>query len=80
MCRDSSDFIKVGTSECGKLNFAYNSNTEIKAKGIASLIADVNGQFKKITLKHALHVPDLRTNLISVSEITDNGFHVYFDD
>ena len=32
-----------------------------------------------MNLKDALHVPDLRTNLLSVGKITDEGFKVIFN-
>lgn len=60
------------------LNLADNRSTEIKAKGTASFTANVDGKIKNIILKEALLVPDLRTNLLSISKMTDNGNEVLF--
>lgn len=39
--------------------------------------ADVSGERKNVSLSDVLHVPDLRTNLVSVGKITDRGYEVY---
>lgn len=43
------------------------------------LTADVSKKAKDFRLKDALHVPDLRANLLSVEKITDKSFTVTFD-
>lgn len=79
LCRDLSDFIEVKTNENGTLNLANNARTDIRAKGVAVLTAEVNGTDKNIQLNDALYVPDLRTNLISVGKIADKGYTIIFN-
>lgn len=55
----------------GKVSLANNSNTNIVANGTARVIADVYGKNTNLALNDTLLVPDLRSNLISVSKITD---------
>ena len=63
----------------GKLNLASNASTEIKAKGIVTITADFEGKTKQVKLNEVLHVPDLRTNLLSVGKISDLGFKIIFE-
>lgn len=77
MCRDIAEFSEV-IPTCEKLNLANDSSANIAAKGTANLALDVNGELRNTSLIDALHVPDLRTNLLSVSKITDKGFEVRF--
>lgn len=58
---------------------ASSATTEIKAKGTASISANVDDDMKNISLTNTMHVPDLRTNLISVAKITDKDYTVVFD-
>jgi len=51
---------------------------EIKARETAIFSTNVLEEQKNIKLKNTLHVPNLRTNLISVSKITDNNYNVIF--
>ena len=62
----------------GKVSLANHSNTNIVAKGTAGVIADVYGENKNLALNNTLLVPDLRSNLVSVSKITDHRFKVIF--
>jgi hypothetical protein len=49
------------------------------ANGVcAKPTADVFGEVKNVTLDNTLHVPDLRTNLLSVSKIADKGCEILF--
>lgn len=80
MCRDLNDFVNIDTGNNGTVNLASNTSTEIQGKGVAALSTLVNGKCKYVKLDNALHVPDLRTNLVSVGKITDKGFEVIFRD
>lgn len=63
----------------GKINLASEeAHSEIKARGTVNVIVDANGEEKHLALNNTLHVPDFRTNLMSVSKITDKGYDVLF--
>lgn len=54
---------------------------EVVSEGVGNVKVDtVNGDGKRVnlTVKHVLHVPALKNNLLSVSKITDEGFEVVF--
>lgn len=61
------------------MKLASNASAEIKAKGVAEILTAVNGKRSDVTLCDILHVPELRTNLLSVSRITDKGYKVVFN-
>jgi len=77
-CKESNSLAEIFDSGHTQLNLANNASTEIKARGTAIFSTDVLEKQNNIRLKDILHVPDLRTNLISVSKITDNGYDVIF--
>lgn len=79
LCRDLNDFVEVNSNEVGTLNLASSAQTNTRANGVATLEASVNGTEVSIRLNDALYAPDLRTNLMSVGRITDNGFTVTFN-
>lgn len=58
---------------------ADNSSTDVLAKGEVLFSANVLGETKNFRLENTLHVPDLRTNLLSVRKITDRGLSVSFN-
>jgi len=43
------------------------------------MAAEVDSEFKRVSVRDALFVPDLRTNLLSVGKIADKGYSVTFD-
>ncbi|KAG5878922.1 hypothetical protein JTB14_034431 [Gonioctena quinquepunctata] len=57
------------------LNLGNSFSTEIE--GIGEISVPVSEE-KSLLLRNTLHVPDLRTNLMSVSKITDRGHEVHF--
>lgn len=77
LCNDERKF---GTLKVmgGKLNLANSMSTDVKGKGVVTLSALGEGSIGTANLNDTLFVPDLRTNLISVSKITDNGYTVDF--
>lgn len=79
LCNDISRFSNIDSSRRGDLYLANSAVTDSVAEGTAEFEADVLGAIKSISLNHTLHVPDLRTNLVSVGKITDRGFRVHFD-
>lgn len=78
LCKERDKFVEITDSRSGKLDLATNASSDIVARGRASFTADVRGSKKHVTLKGALHVPDLRNNLLSVAKITDNNCEVVF--
>lgn len=72
------DFVKIFDLAREKLNLANGSSTELYSTGLAKLNADVGGTSTKITLKKSLHVPEARTNLLSVGKITASDCHAIF--
>lgn len=78
LCKKIEDFVEITESKSGKLDLATSASSDIIAKGIVSFTADVQGEKKSITLNNTLHVPDLRSNLLSVAKITDNNCDVIF--
>lgn len=78
LCNDIALLTHTDFTKRGILNLANSDSTNIQAEGTARLAADVFGNVKDVSLRNILLVPDLRTNLISVGKITDQGFKVYF--
>jgi len=79
MCNDVGVFKDINSCERGKLKLANDACAEIEAKGTVSFTANVKGTDKTVRFLDMLYVPDFRTNLISVSRITDKGHSVIFD-
>lgn len=73
LCFDENAFTRAEEA-CSDLKLADNSVTQVKAKGDVRF--ETAGQ--TVTLKNTLYVPELRTNLISVSKIVDNDHQVTF--
>lgn len=78
LCSDSNKFTRLAKITDNRLNLANNSSTMITGKGTEHLEAEVEGNSKRVNLENTLHVPNLRTNLLSVSKITNRGFKVIF--
>lgn len=78
MCGDDT-LTNFDDSTIGKVNLASKSSIDIKGKGSISLISDFDGKTKNVIINDALHVPELRTNLLSVGKLCDKGFKVIFE-
>lgn len=76
LCCNESAFTHTSKIN-SKLNLANNSTTLVTAKGDVRISVTKNMK-EAVTLKDTLYVPDLRTNLISVSKIVDNNYEVTF--
>lgn len=79
LCRNASKFVEIADKNIGKLNLASNVTTEIKARGIVIINTRVREKDRRVNIHDTLHVPDLRTNLLSVAKIMNKGFKVTFD-
>ena len=74
LCRDREKFESiVATNE--KVSLANSSSAKAKGKGAVQVRTSTG---KSVRFKEALHVPELRTNLLSVSKMTDAGNTVKF--
>ncbi|CAK9818809.1 Retrovirus-related Pol polyprotein from transposon TNT 1-94 [Anthophora quadrimaculata] len=78
MCKNLNCFESVDTRRRGKLNLATNTSTDIHASGTVRAVIEQNDSKTNLTIKDALHVPDLRCNLLSIGKITDRGYKVIF--
>lgn len=78
MTNNREFFNEIFTNIEDKIIVANGKEANVKGIGSGKVIC-YNGNIKKtITLKNALYIPDLHTNLISVKKITENGFTVEF--
>lgn len=79
MCSDKGEFEEIQESLGGKVNLASEASTDIEGKGSVSWTMSLDGVKKRVKLNEALHVPKLRTNLLSVGKICDRGFKIVFE-
>jgi len=61
-----------------RLNLANHTSASIEGAGSLSTAFRNGNNARATSLKDTLYVPELRTNLLSVSRITDNGYNVTF--
>lgn len=79
MCHDKDKFSEMTFVINQKVRLAVDGTTEVIGKGTIHLTV-LNGKTKKkIRLDNTLYVPDLKTNLLSISKATTNGYEVNFD-
>lgn len=62
-----------------KVNLADASSTNVIGRGNLDIFVNNGQKDNHITIENALHVPNLKNNLMSVSKITDKNFKVVFD-
>lgn len=76
MSNDETNFSDIHPNGDGPaVNFANNASTKSRSK--ETVRVSINNK-TNITLKDTLLVSDLRTNLMSVAKITDNGLKIIF--
>lgn len=78
LCGDLSLFKSICKSTDCRLNLASHASAEVKGKGVVNISALCEKESRVIEFHNTLYVPDLRTNLISVSRIIDKGHNVVF--
>lgn len=61
------------------IKLANSATNTVDAKGDVEFLTTFKNRNNTIRLENALHVPDLRTNLLSVAKIVDRGYRVTFD-
>lgn len=71
---DSNKLSKLSKS----LNLTTNNKTKVDRIGEITLSVDRRKYETQLNLKNTLFVPELRTNLMSVSKITDRNYEVLF--
>jgi len=80
MGNDRAHFVEVCKSCDESVRLAGKRVTApIREKGRVGIIANVEGHTKEFDVTNVLHVPDLRTNLLSVGKIADRGYLIMFD-
>lgn len=77
LCNDDSLFVNTQRVNSG-LRLASSATTAIDAMGDVKISTRVGKSDKSITLRETYHVPDLRTNLMSVAKLVDKGNTVTF--
>lgn len=79
MCGNRNSLTNFEKPTIGKVNLANKSSIDIAGRGSVSLNVYSDGLTKRVDLKNTLHVPDLRTNLLSVGKMCDKGLKVIFE-
>jgi hypothetical protein len=73
MFNDPKWFSTLNTSTFPKVNIVVADGRSVESKGVGEV------RFNELTLKECLYIPMLSQNLISVGQLTDDGFQVSFD-
>ncbi|KRX56900.1 Retrovirus-related Pol polyprotein from transposon TNT 1-94 [Trichinella sp. T9] len=79
MCSNKEMFLSMKNMK-RTLSLANNKSTEIMGTGTANLEIPGSDGTRSVKLHDTLYVPDLRSNLLSVAKITENGFQVTFQE
>lgn len=78
MCRERDMFSNFNEAREGKVRLGDETTVDIKGEGSVRLIVlDKNGE-RYVRLENVLYVPELNSNLLSVSKITAKGLKVIF--
>ena len=80
MCNNRNFFLDVALPT-SKQDVSVGNEEAASVIGIGTIrvVASYNGQRVNIGMKHALFVPDLMANLLSVSKLRQAGFRTTFD-
>ena len=78
MCGFEGKFQTLLASNSSSVNLANHATTNIQGKGSVKIDLCENNVSKTIKLENTLLVPDLRSHLISVGKIADNGYEILF--
>ncbi|KRY39868.1 Retrovirus-related Pol polyprotein from transposon TNT 1-94, partial [Trichinella britovi] len=79
MCSNKEMFLSMKKMK-RTLSLANNKSTEIMGTGTANLEIPGSDGTRSVKLHDTLYVPDLRSNLLSVTKITEKGFQVTFQE
>lgn len=78
MCRDETKFVNMIPVMNEEVRLAVNKTTKIKGRGTVRLNVKNGAESKTLNLENTLCVPELKTNLLSISKSTLNGRSVRF--
>lgn len=81
MCNDKmASLEEMHDSSNGRVNLVCKeTSAPILGKGQLTIFTKTKGHTKKLNIQDVLHVPELRSNLLSVDKITDRGYRMIFD-
>lgn len=79
MCCDKNSFVSLNPVQKQVVKLANNESADIKGKGTVIINTLINDKINKIRLEDTLYVPDLKTNLISVSKCTAREKKIIFN-
>ena len=71
MTGNTKDFLHLELKDGGDVTFGDNSKGKIRGKGVI-------GKDDSFSIQNVLFVDDLKHNLLSVSQLCDNGFILIF--
>lgn len=77
MCNEEQMFKELSSID-SEVKLANNESTRIIGVGKVSIPVDTGHDKREVDITRVMYVPDLRTNLLSVSAITDRGYKVIF--
>lgn len=79
MANTNTEFTKIKFHSGNVKLASEEASTSIQSKGSVSIIAKNEDRLNNINVLEVLRVPKLRTNLLSVGKITDQGYLIIFD-
>lgn len=77
LCKDKNSFSKYEDTD-SEIRLVDATTTEVRAKSTVEVNIQCGKDNKRINLENALHVPEFRTNLMSVVRIVDKNHEVIF--
>ena len=80
MCHNIQEFIEIAPVENQTVRLAVDKVTDVKGKGTVRLTVSTTKGKQSVRLENALYVPELKTNLLSVSKATTSGRCVFFNE
>ena len=80
MCHDKTLFSELHQTENQRVRLAVDRTTKIEGKGTIRLNISNGHQKRKIRLENVLFVPELKSNLFSVSKATNGGRTITFNE
>jgi len=78
MCGIFNKFEKMERPERRRVNLVSDASATVNGVGSLRLTLQGDNGDTTVRLKDILYVPNLRTDLLSIGKITDNGYHVTF--
>ena len=79
MCGESEKFREIGNSDKTYLHLADKTSTSIAGVGKVKTVFNNGSDIKTVNLENTLHVPELRTSLLSVGKFADKDWRIIFE-